>query len=103
MTIYKFTSYSDASFDVRPIEVEERSKSYVTSDRFHINKSSINCLNKSTLLDEMYSTDNDPAVFLTAVIEKNKKHIEQLEKELNKTKATLEKWQNMLENNSSVK
>lgn len=73
MTIYKFTSYSDASFDVRPIEVEEKSKSYVTSDRFHINKSSINCLNKSTAFDEMYSTDSAPCGVFNGCYRKKQK------------------------------
>ena len=91
MKLYEFRKSYRTNFVVEEIEVEEKPKTYV-SRHTRINKDEINKLSYH-YGNTMYCLDNDPKRYIEAVLEMNKKTVEELEKRLSKAKEEVEKWE----------
>ena len=97
MIIYEFSTWGcwnneSPLFKVKEIEVEEKPKTYV-NNKLHsrINKDDINKF-VGRYGYKMYCLDNNPEIFINAVIESKTKRIENFERELQYEKNALEKW-----------
>lgn len=93
MIIYKFSNWftNGELFTVKELEVEEKPKIYV-GNGFRVRKDEIDVLSKS-FGENMYCLDSDPKNYVRAVIEKRKKRIAALERDLSSERKRLEGWE----------
>lgn len=89
MILYKF-GYNgrNENFDVREIEVEEKDKCYVGGS-IRVLKSE---LNKLTTYDAMFCLENDPTIFIDALVQKTKKKFQYYLKRIENCKEELKKF-----------
>ena len=90
MKLYRFRKSYRTAFVVEEIEVEEKPKTYIGSHT-RINKEEINKLS-SHYGNEMYCLDNDPKIYIEAVLRMCKNNVETIEKRLKEAKEEVEKW-----------
>ena len=99
MKLYKFEiAWKEKGFYVEEIEVEEKSKTYILPKCFietRLKKDEIGKL-IGCLKNRMYCLENNPKIFIKAIIDEKNKNINSLEKELNNEKTMLEKWEKAL-------
>lgn len=96
MILYKFTTWgtykpdSNGMFSVEKIEAEEKTKIYV-ANHTRINKEDIGVL-KTTYGNEMYLLENNPEIYINAMIERCKARVDTTEKRLAEEQKELSKW-----------
>ena len=92
MIIYEFTTWGvEALFKVQEIEVEEKPKTYVS--RFaRIPKNNIGHLHNA-YGNRMYLLENNPKIYIEAMIDYKKRQIARLEDRLSYEKDKLEEWE----------
>lgn len=91
MKIYEFSTCGYGKlFAVREIEVEEKPKTYI-GNGLRINKSKINVVS-NYYGHIMYCLENNPKIYIDAVIEKKKRRIAMIENDLKYNVEVLEKW-----------
>lgn len=92
MIIYEFTTWgTHALFKVQEIEVEEKPKTYV-SILTRIPKNNIGVLHNA-YGDRMYLLENNPKIYIEAMINYKKGQIARLEDRISCEKNNLEKWE----------
>ena len=93
MIIYEFTTWcaNGEMFCIKEVEVEEKPKTYITKSRMRINKSDINKLS-SHYGNQMYRLDKDPRPYIEAMVNKQKKIIEQTTERLKRETDKFNKW-----------
>lgn len=91
MKLYRFRRSWRTAFVVEEIEVEEKTKTYI-GNRTRINKDEINKLSNH-YGNEMYCLDNDPKIYIEAVLKMCENNVEALEKRLAEAKEEVEKWE----------
>lgn len=104
MILYKFSQWgtynpnSNGLFSVEEIEAEEKTKIYVAKHR-RISKEDIGVL-KSSYGNEMYLLENNPEIYINAMIERCKHAVDVLELSLLQAREKLSKWSELAERNS---
>ena len=99
MKLYKFeTTWKEKGFYVEEIEVEEKPKTYILPKHFIETRLKKDEIGKLTgcLKNRMYCLENNPKIFIKAMIDRRNNNISSLEKELNNEKTMLEKWEKAL-------
>lgn len=100
MILYKFTTWtwqknSNGFFAVEEVEVEEKTKIYVGGRR-RILKEDIGVL-KSGYGNEMYLLENNPEIYINAMIENYESSVDVLETRLAQAREKLSKWSELAE------
>ena len=92
MKIYKFTTGGvNELFKVEEIEVEEKTKTYISSF-CRVPKSSIGVLH-NTYGNRMYLLEDNPKIYIEAIITYKKEQIARIEDRLSYAKDKLEEWE----------
>ena len=98
MIIYEFSTWwakHGELFSVKEIEVEEKTKTYIGKG-CRINKGEIGLLQNSWG-NRMYLLENKPEIYINAMIERCKNHVETAEKCLADAHKQLSKWSALAE------
>lgn len=98
MIIYEFSTWwtkHGELFSVKEIEVEEKTKTYIGKG-CRINKGEIGLLQNSWG-NRMYLLENKPEIYINAMIERCKKHVETAEIRLKQERESLSKWNALAE------
>ena len=100
MTIYEFSTWwtkNNELFSVKKIEVEEKSKVYIGKG-CRIRKEDIGVLTTHSG-NEMYLLENNPAIYIDAMIKRCKSGVDIAENRLEEARARLSKWSALAERN----